>query len=1211
MKTMNKWLILLTCLVYIPLNLSAQGADPVTGPQSVNPVLSGNTNWTLEKTYLDPSGTYFQSSITYYDALGRPSQSIQARSSADYSKDIVRHINYDRMGRSDTVTYLPFVTSSNNNGRIVSNPSNVQTNYYQTNFSTDPDRNFAYGSKQYDLAGLMTSGSGPGKSSHDYPVQYEYRKNVSGDAVKKYRMYTDNLSLEYVGLYPAGVLTVRKVSRPDLADSLKSESYVYINSDGQTVAKEVRANGEKRFTYYVYDDMGRQRYVIPPIQNTQITTTGRKLLSTLRRYSYYTEYDDYGRVTKQYVPGTEPVYSLYDKCGRLALTQDGNQRESNQWSFTKYDSYDRPVMTGVYTGGTFESHRTALSRHGITSEYTGSTRNVLHGYTNDAYPAITNANDVYQVSYYDNYDWLNGTTYAFSAADALGNTLSSAVEGLMTGTKTKVLDIPGHQWLTSVTYYDDKYQSIQNITDLYPSGKETVSNEHNFLGQVIRTKVKQVVGSNTYEYNKWFNFDAYGRLKNIKQQITGGDLVTLAAYEYDDMGQVATKKIHNAAETTTYKYSISGASTGISSPSFSYDLWFDKVPSGSGLAARHDGNLAHITWGSNTAGNQKGYKMTYDRFGQMKNAIFLEPSGSRWNESRKFAEKNMTYDLNGNRMTLQRTDANGDEWQDMELVYSHPENGNALYFIYSNGDYSEDFEYDSNGNMILDGQTGAQIEYNILNLPKRIFAGNDEVKYIYSASGEKLAQEASGSLTYYRSVMVYAKPSAGSEQLQYMIHPEGIASKTSSGYAYRYFKTDHLGSTRRVLTANGNSLVAEQTTDYYPFGLAHEFQNTQLNKYLFGGKELQDATLGGSMLGLYDFHARFYNPVYGRWFNIDPALQLANPYLYCGNSPMMYADPNGEFFFNAILPGVGTLIDAACWGAAIGGASYTASVAMSPGGFNNWSWSGFGQSVGIGALSGIATSGIGDVFGNISTFTNELGRGLTHGFFQGGMSALNGGNFESGFLAGALSSWTGSIFGITKWGNSVGGMYGFSAAAGGIGSLITGGNFWQGAGIGLMTAGLNHLQNSITRRGLPNWNELSSEDKVKYWLEAQQKAAADGRSYFDIREYVNYPGQGDGAGENVIWMMNIDDVQMPVHLDVAFQRDMRTSTYPWGSSQQQDYQNKKYTVFNKSGGSYTKTGRWDMWTFRRYAPGAHIPYPTVRMIVPTSHGTHFYNFLMK
>ena len=152
-------------------------------------------------------------------------------------------------------------------------------------------------------------------------------------------------------------------------------------------------------------------------------------------------------------------------------------------------------------------------------------------------------------------------------------------------------------------------------------------------------------------------------------------------------------------------------------------------------------------------------------------------------------------------------------------------------------------------------------------------------------------------MAYYRSVFTYSKSGTGAEQLQYVLHPEGLVAKTNNTWEYRYFKRDHVGSTRVVLAARSGRLDAVQSTDYYPFGLAHGSLNElHLNRYLYGGKEYQDALIGGQMLGLYDFHARYYNPMLGRWFNQDPRLQTTNPYLYCGNSPMMYTDPDGEWF---------------------------------------------------------------------------------------------------------------------------------------------------------------------------------------------------------------------------------------------------------------------------------------------------------------------------
>ena len=76
-----------------------------------------------------------------------------------------------------------------------------------------------------------------------------------------------------------------------------------------------------------------------------------------------------------------------------------------------------------------------------------------------------------------------------------------------------------------------------------------------------------------------------------------------------------------------------------------------------------------------------------------------------------------------------------------------------------------------------------------------IVAGSQKVTYIYSASGEKLATNANGSLTYYRSVMVYGNDN----KLLYILTPEGTVTRNegSSGttYTYNYFKRDQIGNT--------------------------------------------------------------------------------------------------------------------------------------------------------------------------------------------------------------------------------------------------------------------------------------------------------------------------------------------------------------------------------------------------------------------------------
>ena len=494
-----------------------------------------------------------------------------------------------------------------------------------------------------------------------------------------------------------------------------------------------------------------------------------------------------------------------------------------------------------------------------------------------------------------------------------------------------MLGIETDQWLTSVIYFDDEYQTIQSIADLYPSGIEITSNDHDFMGNVIQTKVKQTIGSNVYEYNKWFDFNSYGRLQQVSQQITGDNTnnkVILAKYTYDELGNIATKAIHNEKQTESYTYDLTGRTISVTSPSFSYALDYEESPISSAIP-RLDGNICAMRWGSSTTPN-KAYTYTYDHVGQLQSADYKLLSNNVWNNSSNYKEGGLTYDLNGNILTVQRTNSSGAQLHNIAYTYE----GYRLKTVNVNNVPSAAYAYDSNGNITSDGRRGVTINYNILNFPEQIIAGNQQVSYIYSAAGEKLATNANGSLTYYRSVMVYGNDN----KLLHILTPEGTVSRTEgsagTSYTYNYFKKDQIGSTRAVLSAVGNSLQNVQSTDYYPFGLAYSTNNLNKNKYLFSGKELQDASIGETILGLYDFGMRQYDAFIGRWISQDPKHQFFSAYIYCNNNPMNLIDqwgleanrldtldgpPLGEVtIFGRYYPSVGSNMSTNDWNSIIG-----------------------------------------------------------------------------------------------------------------------------------------------------------------------------------------------------------------------------------------------------------------------------------------------------
>jgi len=81
-----------------------------------------------------------------------------------------------------------------------------------------------------------------------------------------------------------------------------------------------------------------------------------------------------------------------------------------------------------------------------------------------------------------------------------------------------------------------------------------------------------------------------------------------------------------------------------------------------------------------------------------------------------------------------------------------------------------------------------------------------------------------------------------------------------TGYDYQYYLGDNLGNTRVTFGTKTGAVVGYQADDYLPFGM--EINRNVLNpknEYLYNKKELQEE------LGQYDYGARFYDPVIGRW----------------------------------------------------------------------------------------------------------------------------------------------------------------------------------------------------------------------------------------------------------------------------------------------------------------------------------------------------------
>jgi RHS repeat-associated protein len=142
---------------------------------------------------------------------------------------------------------------------------------------------------------------------------------------------------------------------------------------------------------------------------------------------------------------------------------------------------------------------------------------------------------------------------------------------------------------------------------------------------------------------------------------------------------------------------------------------------------------------------------------------------------------------------------------------------------------------------------------------------------------------------------------------------------SGGSYTYRYNLSDHLGNVRVTFKVNGSAIEVLQRDDYYAFGMRKSVNNdigavSLQNKYLYNGKELQEE-LGMSGIagdGQYDYGARFYDPVIGRWNVVDPSAenyQGISPYNYVLNNPLKRIDPDGrDAIFNITRDKNGNII---------------------------------------------------------------------------------------------------------------------------------------------------------------------------------------------------------------------------------------------------------------------------------------------------------------
>ena len=526
--------------------LSGQNANYV----AVNTIQSGNIDALSAVATLTPES--LQQQVQYFDGLGRPVQTVITQGSPS-KQDIVSPLVYDALGR-EYRSYRPFVASDDGYYKSVTfdgtgNYTGIAGNTYANNASgkiAQDNRPFSETGFEHSPLSrpVMTMGPGVSWSQNNRRAEINYGSNVDGTAngSEKILVWTinsaglpeKNLSVNN-GFYPSGALYVTTTKDED-----GTRVREYKTKSGQVILKKVFAGGDTldlnsntnwAQTYYVYDDFGNLVVVIPPEAVKQMAQTASEYHTAsntnkdafLKRWAFRYSYDAQRRMIEKQVPGAQPVYMIYDNRDRIVLTQDGKQRATSprQWTFTKYDELNRPVLTGIKDTTVILTQAEmqavvntfyAKPWNRLCETYVGSTEGNVHGYANKSYPVITsgsglNIRTILTVTYYDSYDyldlWAGEYDYVNDGLSAQANGAiytqpvapTDRVIGQVTGTKTKVMDAVhtiGATWLKSVIYYDEKYRAIQTISDNYKGGEDRISSLYDFTGKVLQTQTTHV-----------------------------------------------------------------------------------------------------------------------------------------------------------------------------------------------------------------------------------------------------------------------------------------------------------------------------------------------------------------------------------------------------------------------------------------------------------------------------------------------------------------------------------------------------------------------------------------------------------------------------------------------------------------------------------------------------------------------------------------------
>lgn len=904
---------------------SVPGNNPITLPPPSDPFVSGGDANYIRTLVPKVAFTNAQSvntgsaasqvarSVSYLDGFSNTFQ--QVTENVSVVGNLPSHLVqlYNNRPAQDQYTFLPYATGTLG---LQTTTFIQQRNFYLGKYPDEGYNAYAISRNTSGNNERSLTQYAPGKSQVG-----QQKGTVSRKLTNKAPGFTDNdavriWSLDANGLpvssayYAANQLFGEETTLPVASGVSGTEairSRVYTDKEGRTILKMVaestytanysgvtvvETNWLK--TYYVYDEIGRLRYTIPPKAVDLAAQNGWVLTSSLRDdLCFQYQYDAKGRLTAQQFPGevgfTEVVY---DRKQRAVMRRTPLEKQQGVWEVIFHDALGRVMATSLYA----DAGDRAIWQ-GVMDNGTPGASNTLSYYLLSAAgeaPAenAIAGNTMMSYTWYDKYDITDPGNTIFAtygnAAQFLGNDLSSLngaetpvrklqTYGLVTGGKVRILTAPGGNaaitgnWKSNVIFYDSKgrpmYTAVKGLYQGNVIYEDYSGAQYDFNGRVLISKhmltnhnsadaitTHTELGKNIYDPTS-------GSLQKTMRKVDLGPWVTTSVFECDELGRVKRKGLGNYGEVQDFDYNIRGQLTGINGvyahtgdkqnknrtfgEALSYDYGFTQP--------RLDGKIAGMTW-RGSGGEKNAYGYNFDLSGRLKQAEFREWNGTSWTKQQKdYTVSGLSYDKNGNIQALNQRGmgvVNGSVVPVTmdQLTYEYG-NTNRLAYVndgatnYGIGDFenhntgTNDYRYDNSGNLDQDLNKGiTAVSYTHFNKPVSITKNTGTIHYSYDAGGSKvqeLVTQPSGSKrTDYIGNFVYEN-----NRLQYILTAEGrtvFDDQAPVPVKEEFFVKDHLGNVRSVI-------------DVYEY---------MISKYL-GTYELASAHLEGL---LFDHHNDITEP---------------------------------------------------------------------------------------------------------------------------------------------------------------------------------------------------------------------------------------------------------------------------------------------------------------------------------------------------------------